>query len=231
MINLVPNFFDFSSYILTSKSNWKSSMLSSNYLFWSMLYVVLMYYLFNIVKDAKFGSIILSAAIISGLGQISQFGLILESSSSVVVTFGIYAMQNLSDQLATDLVTISIIGRVARFIPEGFECTGTSLLVAVFNIALTNANNISANQLSHYGIKAGYMQRISEPMVWNTFYALIVIISMPIFLRHRLRRNKLDQLEEWSDLRTETWTEATSPGLRRKKDRKNRQTPSDDFYS
>lgn len=231
LLNLVPNYFDFSSYILTSKSDWKSSTLSTNYLFWSVIYIGITSYLFNVIKGAKFGSIILAAAMFSGLGQIAQFGLILESTSTLPITFGLYALQNLADQLATDLVTISIVGRVARFIPEGFENTGTSLLIAVFNIALTNANNISAKQLDKYGVKAGYMERISTPMVLNTIYSLIVILTVPIFLRYKLKRNKLEQIEEWSDLRTETWTEATSPGLRRKKGHKNQFTPSDDFYN
>ena len=48
-VNLIPNFYDFSSYILTSKASWNALTLSGNYLCWSFVYVVVMYTLFNIV--------------------------------------------------------------------------------------------------------------------------------------------------------------------------------------
>jgi len=90
-------------------------------------------------------------------------------------------------------------------------------LVSVFNTGLIGGNAIAGSELTKFQVKAGYFERIYRPMVLNTVYSIFVILLLPVFIRHRLKRNKLDQLEDFSDQKTDTWTEATSPGLKKKR--------------
>lgn len=58
---------------------------------------------------------------------------------------------------------------------------------------------IAGLELSKFQVKAGYFERIHIPMILNTIYSIVVILILPIFIRHRLKRNKLEQLDDFSD--------------------------------
>lgn len=58
LINLTPEFYDVSIYILTNVSGWTYLTLSVNYIFMSLVYVIVMILILNVFKGFRFNFLV-----------------------------------------------------------------------------------------------------------------------------------------------------------------------------
>lgn len=93
------------------------------------------------------------------------------------------------------MCVINMVGRVARFIPEGFESTGTTLVIGILNVGFIGGDVIAGKEISWFRVKPGYLERIYMPMALNTLYSILLILLLPVFIRFKLKRNTLEQID------------------------------------
>ena len=67
-------------------------------------------------------------------------------------------------------------------IPKGLEASATNSLRALsaFNAILSSM--ISERELTYFGVKAGYYERIKTPLMINLLYGVIIIAVSSLFL-------------------------------------------------
>ena len=85
-------------------------------------------------------------------------------------------------QFSTSLITVTILGRISRLFPAGFESTGITLIIAISNISYSLGQFLSADLVESYGVKAGYYMRFMGPQTILVGSIIALIASTPIFL-------------------------------------------------
>ena len=101
-----------------------------------------------------------------------------DQTEYAVIYTGAQCLYNLS----RNLIYITIIGRISKYLPEGFESTGMTLLIASYNISLTSGQYIASEILSYYNVKAGYYDRLEGPQVIALISTTLLTAVCPIFL-------------------------------------------------
>ena len=91
-------------------------------------------------------------------------------------------LQGFLNQFAGDLAAICTLGRFSRFLPEDFETTGITILVAMSNIGIIGGNLLAALELDLYSVHPGYFLRVIRPMFLNFFFAIFLMLVLPLFL-------------------------------------------------
>ena len=104
-----------------------------------------------------------------------------------------------------------MIGRVTRFIPEGFESAGTTLVIGIINLGFIGGDLIAWSELKWFKVKPGYLERIYKPMAFNTIYSISLMIMLPVFIRFKLKRNTLEYIEVATLHKVDLWDETTTP--------------------
>jgi hypothetical protein len=62
-------------------------------------------------------------------------------------------------QLSSDFFLLPLIGRISKYLPEGFESTGVVVIIASLNFSGTTSAKLGSNQQADYMIKDGYYDR------------------------------------------------------------------------
>jgi hypothetical protein len=55
-------------------------------------------------------------------------------------------LNNLTGRLSSDFFLLPIIGRIGKFLPEGFESTGVVVIISCLNFAGTTSGKLGSNQ-------------------------------------------------------------------------------------
>ena len=94
------------------------------------------------------------------------------------------------------MTLIAGIGRYGKLLPEGFETTGVSLILAFFNLGATLQGSITLKQLRKFDVKAGYYKRIENPCILN--FAILVVLNFgsSFFLGWKLKGNFFSRIRK-----------------------------------
>lgn len=150
LIDWIPEFSDIAPYILINLGQWTYMDLSYNYVIFGMVYVVIMLIVLNIIKGVKFTTLVFFVILNQCLMQISQFSLLLVRTLDFRSIFLLQLFQNFTDYFSADVNAIIVLGRVTRFLPEGFECTGITVLVAISNFGIISGSILAARELETF---------------------------------------------------------------------------------
>lgn len=195
LLNSVPNFSDIGNFILMNLNGWTYLNLSTNFVCFTAIYVVIMFILLNKVKGIRFITYIYMVGVAEALMLLFQFNLLMWKYFNFKVMFLTQIFTNMFSFFSSDVNLIVVLGRITRFLPEGFECTGITTIISIGNIGTISSSLLAAKELDIYSVHNGYYDRLIDPMLINTCVAIVVILVLPVFLRYRLKRNKLMMLE------------------------------------
>ena len=97
-----------------------------------------------------------------------------------IVIYGIIFILNVG---ALNMVFVPVVGRISKYLPEGFESTGVTLVVAANKVGLFFICTMSTSYLlAAYKVDAGYFERLEQPqMICNWIYFADILIA-PLFL-------------------------------------------------
>ena len=182
---LCPGLTTASNYLLTNISHWSGEDIAINNLSFGLLYTILMTYFLNKVKSIKFEYLVLLGGINQVLTSMSYFFMIKAREIDYYSMFAIQIFMQFAAQFALDMPQIAVIGRVSLYLPEGFESTGVTLVIAIGNIGLTVSNLLAAKEISAWGAAVGYYERLFWPVVINTVYSIFVVLVTPCFVMFR----------------------------------------------
>jgi len=87
----------------------------------------------------------------------------------------------------SNLPQIATIGRFTTYMPEGFESTGVTLLVAFYNMGVLSSGLLAATENSNFNVIDGYYERARKPMMINCWISLGVCILCPLFVAWKVK--------------------------------------------
>ena len=77
---------------------------------------------------------------------------------------------------------LPLIGRISKYLPEGFESTGVVVIIACANMSGTTSAKLGGTQQGNYMIDNGYYDRGFDLFVVNYAIMVALVVAAPLFL-------------------------------------------------
>ena len=84
--------------------------------------------------------------------------------------------------IAQNLMFITVVGRMSKYLPEGFESTGVTIIIAICNITVIVGGLITSSILDAYDVKRGFYERLAEPQIIVTSLSILLLFVSPALL-------------------------------------------------
>lgn len=178
-----PYLGDGVNYMLVNMANWTYIDLSWNYLPFGVCYSLIMIFIINKVKGLKFETLLISGAICLNFYQISNIPVIFVRNIPYFWMFMDQWMGSVPLYFAQDMSMIATIGKFTRMCPDGLESTGITLLVSLSGVGSLIGGILGVFSIEHFGVRAGYYDRMSGPIFVNWVYAIVMVVICPILGR------------------------------------------------
>jgi hypothetical protein len=85
-------------------------------------------------------------------------------------------------QMSGDFFILPLIGRISKYLPEGFESTGVVVIIASLNFSGTESAQLGASQQIGFGIHDGYYDRGLPLFVLDYAIQVGLAVVAPLFL-------------------------------------------------
>lgn len=170
------------NYILLGSGRWSYDILSYNNVLFGIGYSVAFIFLIDKLKGISFWKLIIFAQLMSAFGLGFSIFNIYAMYLGVPLAFAMSLFGNTIQSLGGDLLLIPMIGRISKYLPDGFESTGITVIIALQNVTVLGNNQFSATEMTTYGIDKGYYDRTKWPMAWNTAAQVLLMFLAPLFL-------------------------------------------------
>ena len=190
VMGLCPNLGTASNYLLTNMADWSTSDIALNNLVFGVLYTIIMSFILNKLKKIKFEYLMLLGGITKVLSTMSFFCMIKAEYIGYNTMFGIQLFIQFVAQFALDMPMIATIGRISQYLPEGFESTGVTLIIAIGNLGITASNLFAAREFDIWKAIVGYYGRLFWPVVVNTGYTIFVVLITSLFVIYKCEKRK-----------------------------------------
>ena len=148
----------------------------------SIIYYFIFLIVLNKMKGVALWKLFLIAGVANNFSYLLQFPFFFSESLHPWVLGGFRFTLGLFNSLAVDLLLMPMVGRISKYLPEGFESTGVVVVVSGLNFCSVIQGNLGGNQITKYGIKDGYYQRAMPVYVLNFAIQLGIYALSPLFL-------------------------------------------------
>jgi hypothetical protein len=101
--------------------------------------------------------------------------------------FAIYWIQTMISNFTGNLPNLATIGRFTTYMPEGFESTGVTILVATMNMGVLSSGLLAAAELKAFNVVDGYYDRVTQPITINCMISIGVCILCPLFIAWKVK--------------------------------------------
>ena len=183
LLNITPNIRPEYNFVLLSQPGWSFSLFNLSSSTGQLAEFILMMLLISKIGTWFKYNIIIAA---------SQIGFTLYVLISFSVTFSdhfdkdtyatIFGFCNCLWVVSTAFVYFSVVGRISKFLPEGFESTGVTLTVAFYNFSFSFGQYLGSLLLQYYNVKGGYYERIKVPQLIVYRLEIMIVAACPLFL-------------------------------------------------
>ena len=184
LVSLRPNIQNIYTYILLADGGWSFDFFNG-VTFFSGIFtsLVMLATIKKIGKTFHYNMIMTTTQIVMAVA------LILQSSVLFAGKFGkweygiflgfLVCLVNFS----SNVLFVAVVGRMSKYLPEGFESFGVTTVVAVFNLAkYTLSQYFGFLFLGYYGVYDGYYSRMRTPQLLSCAVQIIFVALCPFFL-------------------------------------------------
>ena len=182
LLQLCPNFGYAEKYYLTNIGKWDSFDISIANLVYAFSHFTLFSLVINNVKKVKTKYIMLIGAISLNISNFGNYVMVFIRYIPFSFQFSNFVVQSILRAFSFELLTISIIGKIGKLSPDGYESTSISLVLSFANFASTISGIITAKELDYFDIRPGHYENIIIPSFINHFYSLSLVIISPILV-------------------------------------------------
>lgn len=188
MLIATPNTGDLVNYILLKKGGWDIKDISYVTLTTGVIFSFFMiWFLKNWMPKITF----YSSYIIGGAGLLFTNMMMLLFLDPARIGFGksfvFMWLQTMVANFTGNLPQIATIGRFTSYMPEGFESTGVTLLVAISNMGVLASGLMGAAEVEAYNVNIGFYERAINPMMLNCWISLGVCVVCPLFVAWKVK--------------------------------------------
>ena len=180
LYQFIPQMPQIYTFMLLSTGGWSFDLFNFTTLIGSLaINMILLFGFPRIGKAVNCHVLILAGAIMAGLSLLLSSGVIL-SNEYTPDSFSIYwTLASSMVTLSGTLILVTVVGRVSRLLPEGFESIGIALITSFVNICTSAGQFLGSELATVYGVKAGYYGRMLDPQVIVVSSAIALIGISP----------------------------------------------------
>jgi len=120
-------------YLLTKKAGLSIAELSLIDNIASVIYYFIFLIVLNKMKGVALWKLFLIAGVANNLAYLMQFPFFFSESLTPLILGGFRFVWSLINFLAVDLLLMPMVGRISKYLPEGFESTGVVVVVSGLN--------------------------------------------------------------------------------------------------
>jgi hypothetical protein len=81
-----------------------------------------------------------------------------------------------------DFFLLPVVGRISKYLPEGFESTGVVVVVSLLNFAYTACGKLGSSQQHSFHVRSGYYERGMNLFLLDFAIMTGMIMIAPVFL-------------------------------------------------
>lgn len=194
--NMIPSGGSASAYLLMARGGWTLATFGFETIAFGVVYVMVLVYIVNYLRYIPLEWVfILYGATIAG-DAMYNFLVLYCSEVNFYLLFLINFLNSLIGSAVSELALISLIGKFSMICPDGLESTGISILVALDSIFIMISGQFDILLISHYGIKAGYYDRLFDIFVLIALLTAGVVMISPLFSLVRAKGEKSIRAKE-----------------------------------
>lgn len=178
----IPQLGDLNNFILLGTGRWSYDLLSTNSLLNGVVYSIGFMLFINKLKGKKFWKLMVLAQFINTLGLALSGIVIFAQYFSIPFMFIAFFFINIIQNLGQDMLLIPLVGRISKYLPDGFESTGITVVISFVNLSGITNNLMSAYEIQTFDCLRGYYHRTTEPLQWNVGLNVVLMALCPLFL-------------------------------------------------
>ena len=175
-----PGIYTF--YMLVGEGGWTFQEYNLNNFITSVLMSLVLISFYNLVKGWSFSSLQLWGQIIAQATAIASASIIWCRYFSVIEYSLILFLINFGVKFASSIQLTAIVGRISKYLPEGFESTGVTTIISAANAVFILNGYINNLFFPYFGIKPGYYDRLKTPFNISNIVAVLSVLAGPLFL-------------------------------------------------
>lgn len=198
MVSASPSLFDLSKYILinigkpplknvtNSLGGWSVFDISLNQLLYGLLYTVLFFCYLNYLPAQRYDYTMFIGTITwSGFLFFQLLLPLMTVDTPFALVFTLRFIQLLLGNISGDFLMATMVGKVSKKLPEGFESFGVVFVISSANLSGNIANYGDLWEIQKFDIKKGYydLNRVGYAALINYSYSVFLVFISWILLR------------------------------------------------
>ena len=169
-------------YILLGEGGWTYNEYNTLILVTMCLCSLFLMLIASEAKKMKFWKIVLLSSIVLNFANCGLSIALFASDFSVPIFIVIYGIIYFLNVSGLSMVFVPVVGRISKYLPDGFESTGVTLVVAANKLSFFICTMSTSYLLSTYQVDDGYYGRLKTPqLISDWIYAASILIA-PLFL-------------------------------------------------
>ena len=178
-----PVFVSLFQFVFLGKGNWSTKELAVNELVLGVSNGLFLLAVLGKLKKLTYSYLILAGIVLYTLSVAGSCAFLFVEHYprwfAHVLRFVVLFIQN----FGFSLLLVPIVGRISKFLPKGFENTGVTVVLALYNASWITEGIISGKIIQRVGIKNGYYERAQTPLLFGIGSRVVLIFLSPIFLK------------------------------------------------
>ena len=180
---LPPNPGIYTFYMLVGEGGWTFQEYNINNFVTSVLMSLVLMSFFNLVKGWSFTSLQIWGQILAQVTSIASTSIIWCRYFSVIEYSIILFVINFVATFASNIQLTAIVGRVSKYLPEGFESTGVTTIISASNAVIIINGYVNQWFFPYFNIKPGYYDsRLKIPFDISNILSVFWVLVGPLFL-------------------------------------------------
>ena len=192
LMNLTPSMAQAIAFVVINKVGWSYTQMGSVLAFKTAAMAGVLIQLKSLAKNFRFDLMILVGILVQAIGRIFEVFL----AYPVINGFGyllIFFVHGTVFELFSFFTDVALSGRLNTLIMKGLEGSATNTLRAILALNSTIAAVLSAYEMTAFGVKGGYYERVRAPLVINLAYAVVIIGVSWLFLAETIDFKAIQQ--------------------------------------
>ena len=170
-------------YVLLGIGGWSYNEYNIMFLIAISLCSIILMFIASVSEKIQFWKMMMFASIALNFSYIALSSTLFSGYFPVPVFMAIYGLLFSLNICAMNMVFVPVVGRISKYLPEGFESTGVTLVVPANKVGFNVFSILTEGWLlSTYRVQNGYFSRLRTPqMICDTIFTLNVLVG-PLFL-------------------------------------------------
>ena len=183
LYRIMPQLTQGYTYYLITRGGWSFGLFNTSSFIGSLVAnVALLFGFTKLGRYVKYNILILTGLIMIGVAIMSCSTVFYSQDYDPKEYSAFWILTSAMQSLSLALMLVTVVGRISRLLPEGFESTGVTLIISLNNISNSTGRFLSSLLLDSYDVKIGYYERMRQPQEIVLAISTLLVGICPLFV-------------------------------------------------